>query len=194
MATRGFDEADQGHQHLVRLMIDYQAGEIEAFERLYQALVSDLGRHFDAVSWGGVTQDLVQETFLEMHRSRHTYLPPLPVRPWAFGIARNVLRRHRRVAWRRGRLEGLGLDASTDRAPASPARSPAIEARDVDDALRRLPPGRRQAWELHHVHGLSFEEIGRRLGIPVGAAKLRSSRAMVALRTLLGVGAGRPRD
>ncbi len=194
MAAVEPDATAQDHERLVCLMVDYQAGGVEAFQRLYEALAGDLRRHFESGSDGGHAQDLVQETFLEMHRSRHTYLPPLPVRPWAFGIARNVLRRHRRTAWKRGRLEDLGCEPPLERAPPSHATSQVLEARDVDDALRCLPPRRRQAWELHHVQGLSFQEIGRRLGIPVGAAKLRSSRAMIALRTLLGVGAGRRHD
>jgi RNA polymerase sigma-70 factor (ECF subfamily) len=179
---------DEGR--LVDLMRDYQAGRIEAFEGLYAALASDLRRHFDAVSWDGVTPDLVQETFLEMHRSRHTYEPPLPVRPWAFGIARNVLRRHRKRAWRRRRLEGP--EASADRRASTLAGAGGVAARDVHAALERLPEGRRRAWELHHVHGFSFQEIGRMLRIPEGAAKLRSSRAMGALRGLLGVGRKAP--
>jgi RNA polymerase sigma-70 factor (ECF subfamily) len=168
-------------------MVEYQAGRIEAFEGLYADLAPDLRRYFDAVL-RGVTLDLVQETFLEMHRSRHTYSPPLPVRPWAFGIARNVLRRHRRRVWRQGRVEAT--NASID-PPAPPGPKP-LEPRDVRDALALLPEGRRRAFELHHVHGFSFEEVGRLLRIPEGAAKLRSSRAMVALRRLLGVG-GKPR-
>jgi DNA-directed RNA polymerase specialized sigma24 family protein len=55
----------------------------------------------------------------------------------------------------------------------------------VRQALQQVPAGRRRAWILHHVHGLSFEEIGARLGIAAGAAKLRSSRAMRGLRALL---------
>ena len=191
MAMRGPGERDQEDDPLVRLMVEYQGGGLEAFERLYGALAGDLRRYFGAASWGSSTPDLVQETFMEMHRSRHTYRPPLPVRPWAFGIARNMLRRHRRLAWRRGRLEepaGAGRPASEATAGAS-----GIEARDVEGALRRLPAGKREAWELHHVHGFSFEEVGRMLRIPEGAAKLRSSRAMGALRALLGVG-GRQRD
>jgi RNA polymerase sigma-70 factor (ECF subfamily) len=192
MATPASGEPDGGEERLVRLMVEYQAGAIEAFEGLYAALARDLGRHFDAVSWGGATQDLVQETFLEMHRSRRTYLPPLPVRPWAYGIARNVLRRHRRTAWRRGRLEDPAAERALG-ADAPPVR-PGVEARDVNEALRQIPEPRRHAWELHHVHGFSFEEIGRMLRIPTGAAKLRSSRAMGALRALLGVGEGRRDD
>lgn len=183
MATQGPDAPDPD-EGLVRLMRSYQAGELEAFEGLYAALAPDLRRHFDAVAWGGVTPDLVQETFMELHRSRHTYQPPLPVRPWAFGIARNVLRRHRRVAWRRARLEG----AAATGAPPSPR---GLEASDVHAALRTLPEGRRRAFELHHVQGFSFEEIGRVLRIPEGAARLRSSRAMGAIRDLLGLGGRR---
>jgi len=52
-------------------------------------------------------------------------------------------------------------------------------------ALEQIPAARRRAWILHHVHGFSFEEIGARLGIGAGAAKLRSSRAMRGLRALL---------
>src|SRR5262245_7850704 len=189
MVARGTGPADQEGGHLVRLMVEYQAGRMEAFESLYAALAPDLGRHLDASSFGGVTKDLVQETFLEMHRARHTYLPPLPVRPWAFGIARNVLRRHRRTAWRRARIEAISGDGLAEGPPATEGTG--IDGRDLDQALQRLPEGRRSAFELHHVHGFSFAEIGRMLRIPEGAAKLRSSRAMGALRALFGVGGGR---
>jgi RNA polymerase sigma-70 factor, ECF subfamily len=172
---------------LVRLMTDYQRGRIEGFEGLYDALARDLLRQFQAASRDDHACDLVQDTFLEIHRSRHTYLAPLPVRPWVFGIARNVLRRHRRAEgrrWRREESAARELDAS----PEAPRRP--IEAGDIDDALSVLGDARRKSWELHHVEGFSFEEISRRLGIPVGAAKLRSSRAMRALRALLGIDKG----
>ncbi len=130
-------------------------------------------------------QDLVQDTFLEIHRSRHTYLPPLPVRPWVFGIARHVLGRHRKAAWRRSRHEDR--DAGPDEAMAAPPARSVLETRDVAAALARLPAGRREAWVLHHVHGLSFQQIAERFRIGAGAAKLRSSRAMRALRAALGI-------
>ncbi|MFL6263975.1 MAG: RNA polymerase sigma factor [Thermoanaerobaculia bacterium] len=177
-----------GDDELVHLLKAYQAGELAAFERLYAALAGELRRYFQANgAAGAAAQDLVQDTFLEIHRSRHTYLPPLPVRPWVFGIASNVLGRHRRAAWRRARHEG---DGPAEAAAAAPA--PAIETRDLAAALARLPASRREAWVLHHVHGLSFQQIAERFRIGVGAAKLRSSRAMRALRAALGV--DRPAD
>jgi RNA polymerase sigma-70 factor (ECF subfamily) len=186
-------EEGEAEDRLVRLMVEYQAGSAEAFEGLYDALAGILRRHFEVVSRGGATDDLVQDTFMEIHRSRRTYLPPLPVRPWVFGIARNVLRRHRRLAWRRARRDAFGEDLRPSSAGATLPQQ-AIDARDVGDALRMLPPARRHAWELHHVQGLSFEEIARLLRIPVGAARLRSSRAMGALRSALGIVKGERRD
>jgi RNA polymerase sigma-70 factor (ECF subfamily) len=164
---------------LGRLMAGYQAGELEAFERLYALLAADLHRYFAAsLRDGMLAHDLVQDTFLEIHRSRHTYLPGLPVRPWIFGIARHMLGRHRRSAWRRRH------EKSADGEPVT--SQPAVERHDLANALGHLPAGRREAWVLHHVHGLSFQQIADRCGIGVVAAKLRSSRAMRALRKALG--------
>jgi RNA polymerase sigma factor (sigma-70 family) len=173
---------------LVRLMMAYQAGELAAFELLYGRLAAELRRYFQATlatGADGAAQDLVQETFLAIHRSRRTYQPGLPVRPWVFGIARNVLGRHRREAWRRSRTEDR--DARAGDEVAVPAAALAFEPRDLAAALARLPAPGREAWVLHHVHGLSFQQIAARFRIGVGAAKLRSSRAMRALRAALGV-------
>ncbi|HZF10245.1 MAG TPA: RNA polymerase sigma factor [Thermoanaerobaculia bacterium] len=187
------DERQDEDDELVRYMIAYQAGELAAFERLYAALAAELERYFSAAaptgSVGSAAQDLVQDTFLAIHRSRRTYLPPLPVRPWIFGIARNVLGRHRRTAWRRGRHEERTIEPNEEgRERVEPGA--AVEPRDVAEALRLLPAGRRQVWVLHHVHGWSFQQIAARFQIGVGAAKLRSSRAMKALRASLGIERG----
>lgn len=168
-------------------MVDYQAGRLEAFEGLYAELAPQLRRHFARIGRGGL--DLVQETFLEIHRARHTYTPPLPVAPWAFGVARNVERRH----WRRYRRREAPLVAlESAPTPVHPGsdREPAIPAGDVETALRRVPPAGRDAWLMHHVHGLTFPEIATRLRIETSAARLRAHRAMVVLRTALGVGRG----
>jgi RNA polymerase sigma-70 factor, ECF subfamily len=167
-------------------MAAYRAGEIEGFARLYELLAGDLQRYFRRTPLdAAAAEDLVQETFLELHRARRTHLPGLPVRPWVFGIARHVLARHRRARGRRARLESA-LPVGELGAPATPSR---LETADVRAAVERLAPSRRAPWLLHHVEGLSFQEIAARLRIGVGAAKLRSSRAMKSLRrTLLGRG------
>lgn len=168
---------------LVQLMIDYQAGRLDAFESLYAALAGDVRRFFAAsVVDSAAVPDLVQQTFLEVHRARRTYRPPLPVRPWVFGIAVNVRRRHRRALVSAGQQRRAPLDAGAE--PSSPPKD-AVADLSIRRALAQLPASRRRPWILHHVHGFSFDEIGRRLGIGADAAKLRSSRAMRALRSLL---------
>lgn len=163
-------------------MIAYQGGELAAFERLHALVAGDIERFFTvALRDATAAKDLAQETFLELHRARRSYLPPLPVRPWVFGIARNVERRYRRHAARRPTVAfEEDLPAMEPVSSASP-----IDRQDLAEALRAVPPARRTAWLLHHVHGWSFSEIAARMGIGVGAARLRSSRTTTALRAFL---------
>jgi RNA polymerase sigma-70 factor (ECF subfamily) len=163
------------------LMTGYQAGSMEAFERLYSALAPRL---LSYLTWqtrdAGLAHDLLQETFLQLHRSRHVYRAELPVRPWAFAIARHVWLMDRRARQRRPAASGELPELPV------PAAAEALADRDaVRRALATLLPDRREALLLHHVWGFSFSEIGQLLGIRADAAKLRSSRAMADLRQVL---------
>ena len=98
-------------------MAAYQAGQSAAFERLYHALAPRLRGYLISLTASVPrAEDLLQETFLQIHRSRHTYTPPRPVAPWAFGIARHVYLMDCRAWARRQRLEteqdSAGLDLS----------------------------------------------------------------------------------
>jgi len=173
---------------LTQLMIAYQAGDLGAFEQLYAILADEARRYFARTHRDrGVVHDLVQDLFLEIHRSRRSYTPPLPVRPWIFGIARNVSARNRR-ATRLQPSESFEWDADSE--PAAIGVTTA-EALDVENAVTALPASTREPWLLHHVFGVSFESIAARLGITVVAAKLRSSRATRALRLALSVNGSR---
>ncbi len=172
-------------RELAASMIAYQGGDLAAFQRLHGILSEELHRYFArSPRERRAVHDLVQDTFLEIHRSRRTYLPPLPVRPWVFGIARNVLARSRRVS--PGERLATSLDAHAGSVLAAPASTahPGDEL-DVERALAGLPANAREPWLLHHAFGFTFQSIAERLGITVMAAKLRSSRATHALRSAL---------
>jgi len=171
---------------LVALMVAYQAGELDAFEQLYAALAEDVHRYFSrGYRDSALARDLVQDTFLELHRSRRTYAPPLPVRPWVFGIARHVLARSRRAGQSRADAPA-SEEIDPDFAAAEPAGHAAPgDALDLGAALSELPASTRIPWLLHHLFGFSFQSIAARLGVTVMAAKLRSSRAKRALRLAL---------
>jgi RNA polymerase sigma-70 factor (ECF subfamily) len=163
-------------------MVSYQQGSLDAFERLYAALAGPLRRFLHArCRDAALADDLLQETFLQIHRSRHTYRAEHPVRPWAFGIAQHVVLMHTRAQARRLRREGADPDPVESR-----SHEDALVDRDrLRQALGGLPADRREAVLLHHVVGFRFSEIARRLGIRAGAAKVRASRGMAALRARL---------
>ena len=69
-------------QQLVELMTRYQQGDAEAFTALYQSLKGPLQRYlWTFVRNTTIAEDLTQEAFLQIHRARHTYASPRPVRP-----------------------------------------------------------------------------------------------------------------
>jgi RNA polymerase sigma-70 factor, ECF subfamily len=178
---------------LTQLMIAYQAGDLSAFKQLYAILADDARRYFARAHRDrGVILDLVQDLFLEIHRSRRSYTPPLPVRPWVFGIARNVSARNRR-ALRLGPNESQTQNGESELALVPASGVPPAEAVDIENVLTALPESTREPWLLHHAFGFSFAWIAAHLGITVMAAKLRSSRATRALRLALHVTEGRRR-
>ncbi len=173
---------------LVELMTAYQRGELEAFEDLFAALAVNLRNYLASLARSvDRADDLLQETFLQVHRSRHTYSAPRPVKPWLFGIARHVFLMDRRSRGRKSKHETLAKeDLPEIPIPALAEDLPATA--ELAAALRALPDDRREAVVLHHVHGFTFKEIGSMLGITARAAKLRSFRGVQGLRQSLGRG------
>jgi RNA polymerase sigma-70 factor, ECF subfamily len=170
---------------LRELMAAYQAGRIDAFDRLYFSLEDELRAFFRARCHDAQrVDDLVQDTFLQIHRSRRSYLPGLPVRPWVFAIAKRVFLMYIRKVRRREAPEATALAAVAEPAAAGAGEHVVLRV-ELADALNRIPSDGRRAFLMHHWRGLSFREIAATLGIDTGAAKLRSSRAAGRLRRLL---------
>lgn len=168
------------------LMAEYQAGRAEAFDRLHDALAPDLQAYLTALTRDPTrADDLLQETFLQMHRARAAHTPGQPVRPWVFAIAKRVFLMYRRSAGRRTRYEERASAEREERSGRSSDAGRVHARRDVEAVLRQVPPDGRRAFVLHHLFGFSFKEIAAKLGITPGAAKIRSSRAASAMRMLL---------
>lgn len=170
---------------LCELMTAYQRGDAAAFEELYRALRPRLAGYLSLLARSRHrVDDLLQETFLQLHRSRRTYLPGRPVVPWAFAIARHVyladLRRHLRTTRR---------EVTRDEPPPEipvPAEVEGLAERDrLQQALRRLPFDQVEAVILNHVWGFTFEEVGAMLGVRSSTAKVRAFRGMQRLREIL---------
>jgi RNA polymerase sigma-70 factor (ECF subfamily) len=174
----------EGEQELRALMIRYQGGSLEAFEEIYAQLAPGVRRYLSHLAGRSeIADDLLQETFLQMHRSRAAYNPEYAVRPWVFGLARNVFLMNRRAARNWAKVHETREDL-----PEFPVL-PEADRLGTQDELRRglacLPPDRAEALLLHHEWGFSFEEIAGMLGISGAAARARASRGMAELRVAL---------
>jgi len=174
---------DQAERELCALMEGYLAGRIEAFDGLYAALAGRLRGYLMAQCRdAALADDLLQDTFLQMHRSRHTYEPGRPVTPWVFAIARHVFLMKRRSTGRRLRFEErLTADATAGDVVRDDVKA-MVEKDEVRRALEQVPADQREALLLPHVQGWSFAEIAARLGIRVNAAKTRAFRGMKKMK------------
>ncbi len=175
---------ESGDDELRALMVRYQAGDALAFEQLYALLGPALRRYLIALARDAHRgDDLLQDTFLQIHRSRRTYNASRPVRPWAFAVARHVWlmgqRTRRRKAPPHSDLE------SAPELPVPAEMEGLVREDELRRALAQVDPDRAEALLLHHVWGFTFDEIGKMLGIRPGAARVRASRAMGVLRGLL---------
>jgi RNA polymerase sigma-70 factor, ECF subfamily len=167
---------------LDRWMQRYQQADKEAAMALISALSPSLLRYFSTQTGScEKADDLLQETWLRIHRVRHTYRPGEPVMPWVYAIARRVrideYRRTRRIA----RHEVL-----MDMLPERPLETEQRDAPLTFDALVAvLPESQREVITMLKVGGLSLEEVARATSSTVGAVKQKAHRAYGRLRQLL---------
>ena len=174
---------DPPEAELCAHMKAYLDGEIDAFDALYAAFAGRLrGYLLSQCRDAALADDLLQDTFMQIHRSRRTYQPGRPVTPWIYAIARNVYLMQRRSAGRRTRFaDRLVADARSSDGSRD-ALETIVEGDQVRRALRGVPADQRQALLMHHVEGWSFVEVATRLGIRVNAAKTRAFRGMKKMR------------
>jgi len=170
-------------KRLIALMIGYQKGSMDDFEGLYAALKQPLLRYlWTFVRNATAAEDLLQETFLQIHRARQTYTPPRPVRPWIYAITRHVALMHLRSGRRR---KEVLADDQLPEVPVPPEIEKLADSATLHRMLAELPRSAQEVLMLHHLLGLSFQEVGQVLGLAAGTAKVRAHRAMKSLRTLL---------
>lgn len=99
----------------------------------------------------------------------------------------------------RKRRRDLGERFSVDTADEEhePSSESVVDARQrlaiIDRAMRELPPKCRQAFSLRVLKGLTFEEVGREMGMSDRQAKTYVARALESLQDCLDA-ADRPRD
>lgn len=170
---------DLGAKSDEELMVRVQQGDEAAYGALFQRYQRPVyGFLLRKTRQVEQASDLFQETWLKVHRGRHTWKRGQRFKPWLFGIAMNAFRDS-------GRKDGRTIQ-TVDVEFDHPTRREAHEDRlTLEAAIDTLPDSLRDAFLLGVVHGLDHNEVATQLQISPDNARARISRARAALRKVL---------
>ncbi len=151
-----------------------------ATEEVWKLLSARLGHFIRArVRDDSIASDLLQETFLRIHKKLGTLEDATRLPAWVFQIARNVIIDHYR----------------SRRNPADPAvdSQPVPESDNLNGivsgwipvAIESLPESYRDAVKLYELEDLSQREIAQQLGLSLSAVKSRVRRGREKLKQTL---------
>jgi len=162
------------------------AGDPAAFDQLVDRYAPRLlGLMRRSVSKREHAEELVQETFMHLHRSAADFEQGRDLRPWLMTIALNTRREYVRRRVRRPEAE-LELDGRNDPVARDPRWADRRDARkQVHAALATLSDGQREVIELHWLAGLSMAEVAAAVGASLSAVKVRAHRGYKAMRRAL---------
>ena len=166
-------------------MTRYQRADPDAVDELVRRVSPALLRYFRALRAGSEdSEDLLQDCWIKIHRSRHTYRETEPVMPWIYAIARHT----RLDAYRkRRRMEAREvLVASVPEGVHRSAPQVERETGEIEYLIADLPESQREALVMLKVSGMSLEEVAKATSSTVGAVKQRAHRAYETLRKALG--------
>jgi RNA polymerase sigma-70 factor (ECF subfamily) len=149
-------------------------------ERLVE-LIPRLRRYARALAGDRASaDDLVQDTLERAWSKLHLYRRGTDLRAWLFTVMHNVHVNKLRATRPSDELE--------DDMPELALRAPQTDAllvRDLERAVARLPVDQRAVLLLVTLEDMSYEEVARTLGIPIGTVMSRLSRAREKLRAMM---------
>ena len=124
--------------------------------------------------------DLVQDTLERAWAKLHLYRRGTDLRAWLFTVMHNV-----HVNRIRATSSTDPLDDEMPELAQRAAQGDALLVRDLDRAIARLPAEQRAVLLLVTLEEMSYEEVARTLGIPIGTVMSRLSRARDKLRAMM---------
>jgi len=176
------------------LMTRYCDGDASAFRELYALISPRLhGYLLKMARQRSLADDLLQLTFLKVHRARGAYIRGADPIPWLYAIAHRTFldetRRKKRAVVRVADDDALPEVAADIHGQTDDRRDEQADPELVQtalDALSELPAQQRQAVVLTKLEGKTVAEAAEIAGTTVGAMKVRAHRGYEVLRSLLG--------
>ena len=165
----------------------YASGDDAAFSEVYDALAPRLYSFLlRLVRNSAAAEDLLQQTFLNMHNARFRFVAGSDVTPWAFAIARRVFLDHARSARRKPLVFVSSAVLGESLVTSAGSTGEEAESREAAEALEtclaEIPEAHRTAFQLVKQEGLSMAEAANVLGVTIATVKIRAHRTYVALR------------
>jgi RNA polymerase sigma-70 factor (ECF subfamily) len=179
------------------VMLRVAAGDESAFNYLagkyHRAMINFL---FRMVRNQAVAEELAQEVFLRVYRSRESYRAEAKFTTWLYRIATNLAVNHARDTRHERAAQNVYLDAPDEETGTTPDVAddePTVEQRLVRDewmaAIRAhvmaLPERQKMAVLMHKYQGMDYKQIGEVLKLSESATKSLLFRAYQTLRDKL---------
>lgn len=168
-------------------MLKVRSGDLDKMTLLFQRYHRPLfGFLFHMTRHREASEDLLQNVFYRMLRSRHTFTGEGEFRTWMYCIARNVVKDHQKKSRRDPDSYDAGdlAERISGSMQADEELERKLEIKAVRQALAGLSPESREVLILSRFQDLRYEEIARVLEISVGAVKVRIHRAINQLKQL----------
>jgi RNA polymerase sigma-70 factor, ECF subfamily len=168
----------------------YIEGDKAAFEELVERYYKQIYRFL--VRFTGrphLAEDLIQDVFMKVYRSAHTFDPAKKFRPWLYSIAGNRARDALRSAGRSekqiffknsGDEEPVSLENMVPGIPSAPDTQLIAQetTEKVKEALQEMPETLRAILILAYYDQMPYKDIADALEIPLGTVKSRLHKAV----------------
>jgi RNA polymerase sigma-70 factor, ECF subfamily len=186
---------DSGPADTDDLMVRVQQGDMSAYQELIRRYQRKVFRVISSYQRNPEDAlEVVQDTFLKVYSSRHTWERRRSFSAWLYRIAINAsIDRYRRD----GKEKTTSLDDVSESAVSNSflrPRTPLDRLRDserrraLEQAVRSLPARQREVVSLRYFGEMRLEEIAEALECPLGTVKSNLHKAMLTLKGLLAAG------
>jgi RNA polymerase sigma factor (sigma-70 family) len=159
------------------------ADDPDAFRECYEQLGPVVLAYVQRFVPRDEAEDVRQQVFLEVWRSRLRFDAERRIEPWVLAIAKRRAIDHVRHRARHPADPTDEVPHARDR--PRPFTDAHAEANELRDALATLPLEQRETLELAYFHDMTQPQIAAQLGVPLGTVKARSFRALRKLAATL---------
>jgi RNA polymerase sigma-70 factor (ECF subfamily) len=179
------------------IMLELRAGNMAGFDYLIQKYRKPIVNFmYRMVHNQGIAEELAQEVFLRVYRSRETYRAEARFSTWLYRIATNLGVNHARDTRHERNASTIYLDepdsetgTTPDVADMTPGAEAGLLRRERLNAIRQhvmaLPERQRMAVLMHKYEGMDYKQIGDVLKLSESATKSLLFRAYQTLRERL---------